>query len=127
MKRTVLDIEGVFATHESTIARPEKLFGAQYGANTTHLEAQHQESMSKTTETVPIVQNSPSGLDFSQAVAGLGIGPDQAEEMMGNQKYESQTATDNDETKAMHTLMMQLSPDDRAQLKMIQGEGEGMM
>ncbi len=75
MKRTILDIDGIF-THESSFNRPDNLFGAQFIGPSASAES--------TDDSLPmtVVVNSTPKLDISQLAAGLSLKPEEIQEVI---------------------------------------------
>lgn len=109
MKRTVLDIEGVFS-HESLMARPEGMFGARFTSthNDTDDGLSYEEAMTS------VLTKDPVKLDLNQIATGLSLNPAQVEELVTGKSSDSlqdQALAD--------SVMYQLSAEDRAALERI--------
>lgn len=112
MKRTVLDIEGVFS-HESMLPRPDSMFGAKFettSENSTSVDVSDAEHM-------PVTTGTPK-LDMSQVAGGLDLAPEQIEEILrGVSKTPAKKVDSQNEGLSLPVnVLTQLSAEDRAAL-----------
>jgi len=110
MKRTILDIEGVFS-HESKLPRPDSMYGASFVSpdetNTTNTDTTSDSGMA------PVSQRFPVKLDMSQVLGGLDLLPEQAEAIVKGNFEAKMDAGSQPKAKLPPSVMMQLSPQDK--------------
>jgi hypothetical protein len=118
MKRTLLDIEGVFS-HESAIGRPDNMFGAQFtNPNATEFGGKSDSGIGiDSTTLMPVVNNDPGEMDLSQMAHGLGLGADEVEEIIKGRPTRSGAGG------SMSNILMQLPKEDRDELRKLEGGG----
>lgn len=116
MKRTVLDIDGVFS-HESLVPRPDVVFGGRFTSATYNNSGNDDDASFNQALTV-VPQREPAKLDLNQIATGLSLNPDQIEELItgktGQGSLQTQALAD--------TVLVQLSPEDRQALQRISAE-----
>jgi hypothetical protein len=103
MKRTILDIDGVFQ-HESALARPDNLYGGSYAQPPAEPESDEHQPMG-------VFVPQPK-IDLSALAGGSSLSADAIEEMMTGQG-----SADSVEKQALaDSMMIQMSPEDRRAL-----------
>lgn len=116
MKRTVLDIDGVFHTegkHESSVNRPEKIVGGQFRHTPDASDVASDFDVSELTS----VQTVLPKIDMSQVAQGVSLNPDEIEEMITGSVAESP------ERQALaDSVMFQMDPADRKALEELAGK-----
>lgn len=80
MKRTILDIEGVFS-HESRFSLPESMFGGVFSAHLNETDNYHPSHESESVASA-VLSTFPGKLDLSQIAGDVQLNPDEIEEVI---------------------------------------------
>lgn len=85
MKRTILDIEGVFS-HESLFSLPDSMFG---GVFSSHLNQTEEARSGEAAESVAaaVLSTFPGKLDLSQIAGDVQLNPDEIEEVISGKRH----------------------------------------